>query len=107
MEDLIPGQNWKQSIKEAIKNSEYFIPLFSTNSVTRRGYVQRELKEALDVLNEIPESKIFVIPVRLDGSTIPDERLRELHTADLYPNWKKGIKLIMSSINDKEKMQGI
>ena len=99
MEDLMPGQNWKHSIKEAIKNSEYFIPLFSINSVAKRGFVQKELREALDFLEELPESKIHVIPVRLNECIIPYEQLRKIEAVDLFPNWKKGIKRILSSIN--------
>jgi hypothetical protein len=59
-ESLIAGQNWKIAIKNAIKKSRYFIPIFSSNSVAKRGYVQKEFKYALEVLDEFPESEIFV-----------------------------------------------
>jgi hypothetical protein len=38
-----------------------FLALLSQNSVTKRGYVQKELSEALDILDEFPSSEIFII----------------------------------------------
>src|SRR5688500_13952942 len=51
-QSLLGVQNWKIAIKDAIKNSRYFIPLLSSNSVEKVGYVQKELKEALEVLQQ-------------------------------------------------------
>ncbi|MGC1931965.1 MAG: toll/interleukin-1 receptor domain-containing protein, partial [Candidatus Nitrosopolaris sp.] len=65
-ESLLPGQNWEIEIRKAIKNSRYFIALLSSNSVDKRGFVQKEFKFALEVLDEVPESQIFVIPARLN-----------------------------------------
>ena len=65
-EDLLPGQYWKFTIGEAIKNSKYFLALLSKDSVTKEGYVQKELKIALEILDELPETKIFIIPARID-----------------------------------------
>jgi hypothetical protein len=42
--DLLPGQNWDIEIRKAIKNSRYFIALFSSTSVQKRGYVHKEFK---------------------------------------------------------------
>jgi hypothetical protein len=97
-ESLLGGQKWRIAIKEAIKNSRYFIPLLSSNSVEKIGYVQREFKEAFEVLKEFPESKIFVIPARLDESKVDDEKLREIHIVDLFPDWRAGIRKILKSI---------
>jgi hypothetical protein len=32
---ILPGQKWEKEIEKAIKNSAYFIPLFSSNSVQK------------------------------------------------------------------------
>jgi len=97
-QSLLGGDNWKISIKEAIRNSRYFIPLLSSNSVEKVGYVQRELKEALEVLLEFPQSKRFVIPARLDESKVNDEKLGEIHIVDLFPDWKEGVQKILKSM---------
>jgi len=33
--NIFPGQNWKNAIEDAISKSRYFIPLFSSTSVTK------------------------------------------------------------------------
>ncbi len=97
-QSLLAGQDWKISIKEAIRNSRYFIPLLSTNSVEKIGYVQKELKEALEVADEFPPSKIFVIPVRINDCKVIDEKVRRWNMVDLYLDWKQGIERILTSM---------
>jgi len=89
--DLLPGQNWDIEIRKAIKNSRYFIALFSSTSVQKRGYIQKEFKHALDVLDEFPEGEIFAIPARLDNCEIPYEKFRKIERVDLFPDWKEGV----------------
>ena len=57
--DLLPGQRFADIIKEAIRVSRYFVALISSHSVNKRGFVQRELREALDVLAEVPRGDIL------------------------------------------------
>jgi hypothetical protein len=97
-ESLIAGQNWEIAIRKAIKNNKYFIPLLSSNSVHKRGFVQKEFNFALEVLDEIPESDIFVIPARLDDCDIPFEKLKKYHYVDLFPDWRDGIKKILKAM---------
>ena len=92
---LLAGQKWKIEIKKAIKNSSHFLALLSPRSVSKRGFVQKELKEALELLDEFPESDIFLIPVRLEECNPSHERLYELHWVNLFPSYKKGINDIL------------
>src|SRR5262245_23245681 len=78
-QSLLPGQRWEAEIGRAIKSCSYFLALLSSNSVSKRGYVQNELKDALEVLDELPPSEIFIIPVRLDQSSPLHEKLSDLH----------------------------
>ena len=64
--DLLPGQYWDREIRRALKAARFIMIFFSAHSIAKRGYVQREFKLALEVLEEIPENQIFIIPVRLD-----------------------------------------
>ena len=93
--DLAPGQNWRQTINRAIKESRYVLTLLSSESLSKRGYVQKELKTALDVLDEFPPDDIFVIPVRIDDCKPLDERLESLHWVDLFPSYKDGLERIL------------
>ena len=96
-EDLLPGQSWNLEIKKAIKKSKYFVALFSSKSVQKRGYVQKEFKLALDVFDEFPEGEIFAIPARLDECEIPYERFRSIERVDLFPSWEEGIKRLLQT----------
>ena len=98
-ESLLPGQKWKPAIKNAIRLSRYFIPLFSSNSVEGRGYVQRELRVALDILDEFPSKDIFVIPVRLNECKVSEDKVNELHIVDLFPDWENGTEKILKAMN--------
>ncbi len=80
-EDLLPGQNFTQ----AIQNSQFVIVLLSTSFVSKRGYRQKELKHALDVLGEIPDDQIFLIPARLEECVPTNELLLDLNWVDLFP----------------------
>ncbi len=94
----LPGRDWKVAIQKGIKNSRYFIPLFSSKSIQKRGNIQKEFKYALDLFEEFPEGDIFVIPTRLDNCEIPFERLQNIVKVDLFPNWSAGIKMILKGL---------
>jgi len=100
-EQLLPGQNWKSEIRKAIKNSSYFIALFSSNSVSQRGYIHKEIKLALDILDELPQSNIFIIPIRIDSCRISDERLSEIQIVDLFPSYKNALDRIFAVLQYK------
>ena len=97
-DSLKAGENWKVAISKAIKNSRYFIPIFSSNSVGKVGYVQAEFKYAIEALDRYPESEIYIIPVRLDKCEIPYEKLESITFADLFPDWDMGLKQIIKSM---------
>ncbi len=82
-EDLLPGQIWGEEIPKALRRSDYVLIFFSKTSVHKRGYVQKEFKLSLEVLEEIPEDQIFIIPLRLDECEVPD-RFRHIHYVDLF-----------------------
>jgi hypothetical protein len=97
-EEIRAGENWKLAISKAIKNNRFFVPLFSSKSVTKVGYVNRELRYALEALDNYPEKDIYIIPVRLDNCEIPFEKLENRDYADLFPDWNNGIKRIFKSM---------
>ena len=98
---ILPGYNWEIAIRKTIKNSQFFIPLFSSNSVDKIGYVQKELKYVIDNFDEFPESQIYVIPARLDNCQISYRKLEDIQYIDLFPDWDKGIGQIFEAIGIK------
>ena len=81
--DLLPGQKWDAEIRKAVKKAHAILVCMSNNSITKRGYVQKEIKFALDVADEQPEDVIFIIPARLEKCSVP-ARLAEWHWVDLF-----------------------
>jgi hypothetical protein len=96
-EALRPGQNWRVAVRQAIRGSRYFLALLSENSVSKVGYVQKELKDALDILEEHPITSVFIIPARLDDCTPADHRIRDLHWVDLFADWNHGVEQIVKT----------
>lgn len=82
-EDLLPGQDWDYEITAAIRDSRFVLACLSQQSITKKGYIQKELKKALDVADEQPEGATYLIPVRLEKCTIP-QRLRRWQWVDLF-----------------------
>lgn len=93
---LSPGARWKYEISNCIKKARFFLLLISKNSINKRGVVQREIKEGLDVLKEFPVNSIFIIPVRLDDTRPIDHDLLELNWIDLLPNYHDELARILS-----------
>lgn len=102
--DLLPGQEWDKEIKRALKNSQFIIIFFSNYSVSKRGYVQREFKLALDTLQTIPEGQIFIIPVRIDDCVIPDS-FSHIQYVDLFE--KGGLEKVLYSIESTSEQNSI
>lgn len=97
-EDLLVGQNWRTEITIAIKQSNFFLVLMSSRSISKRGFVQNEFRKALDILDEFPSEDIFLIPVRLDECEPLHERLNQYHWVDLFPSYETGFSKILKSI---------
>jgi len=100
--DLLPGTKWRQTIESIINDSKYFIALFSKRSLTKRGYVQKELKLALNVADTLPGDDIFIIPARLDNCRPNDPAINMIHRVDLFPTYEEGLKRILKALKAEE-----
>ncbi|NTV38161.1 MAG: toll/interleukin-1 receptor domain-containing protein [Anaerolineales bacterium] len=58
---LLPGQDWDLAIEKAVEESHAVLACLSQNSVTKEGYIQKELRFVLDFALTKPEEEIFVI----------------------------------------------
>src|SRR5688572_4514778 len=83
-EKLYPGQDWNLEIEKAVELSDVIIVCLTHNSVSKEGYVQRELRIVLDQAEYKPEGTLFIIPVRLEECQ-PPRRLRRWQYADYFP----------------------
>lgn len=82
-ESLIAGQDWDKETIKALRNSDVVILCLSQDSIAKSGYVQKEIKQALDVADEQPDGTIYLIPLRIEECEVP-ARLGRWHWVNLY-----------------------
>ena len=104
---LLPGHDWRLKIDEAVETSDIVIICLSNNSVTKEGYVQKELRYAREIALEKPEETIFLVPLRLDECEVP-RGLRFFQWADFFGrNKDKSYEALVESLKlrYKQKLQ--
>jgi hypothetical protein len=82
-EELLPGVEWEREIVKEINRSNFVLICLSKKSVSKRGYIQKELRLALEAYQEIPAGQTFLIPARIEECTVPDD-LAKYQFVDLY-----------------------
>lgn len=80
---LLPGQNWEFEIRKALQSSDVVVICLSRRSVGKVGYVQKEIREALNLSDEQPEGVAFIIPLKLERCEVP-HMLRAWQWVDLF-----------------------
>jgi hypothetical protein len=78
-----------------VRSSDVVLVCLSRSSVTKEGYLQKEIRFVLDVADEKPEGTIFVIPLKLEECEVP-ERLRRWHWVDYYD--ERGYERLLRSL---------
>jgi hypothetical protein len=97
-EKLLPGQDWRLKIEEAVETSDIVIICLSSNSVSKEGFVQKELRYAKDIALEKPDETIFLIPLRLDNCETP-RGLRSYQWVDYFgENKEKAYSALLQSL---------
>jgi hypothetical protein len=82
-EDLVGGQDWELEIRAAVRSSDVVVVCLSHASINKEGFVQREIKLALDVEEEKPPGTIFMIPLRFEEVQVPT-RLARWHWINFF-----------------------
>ena len=95
-EKLLPGQDWNYEINKALDDSDVILLCLSKNSIDKEGYVQREIRIALDRALEMPDGRIFLIPGRLEECEIP-RRLHSFQWVDMFT--ERGMQRLVQSLN--------
>jgi len=84
--DIVPGESWKSSIQGAIQRSDFFLVCLSANSVSKRGFIRKEIEHALDIWQEELDRDIYLIPVRLEDCEVP-ESLSDFQWVNLFEEY--------------------
>ncbi len=95
--DIHAGERWEQAIWRAIRDAAFFVVCISQNSVTKRGVLQKELKQALRQWEEKLDDDIYVIPVRLEPCKPPDT-LAKFQWVDLFS--QDGLSKLLQAIQE-------
>jgi hypothetical protein len=103
-EELLPGQDWDHEIRRAVRAADAILVCLSCESVTKAGYVQKEIRFALDVADEQPEGTIFLIPLKLEECEIP-ERLRRWQWVDLFE--EEGYERLLRALRVRAETLGV
>lgn len=80
---ILPGQDWEHEIRHALRACHVVLVCLSNHAVAKTGFVQKEIRIALDIADEQPEGSIFIIPARLEPCEVPT-RLNRWHWVDLF-----------------------
>ncbi len=89
-EHLLPGQRWEPVIKQALQQSDFVLVCLSATSINKRGFLQKEIKQALEHAEEKLEDDVWLIPARLDDCDVP-EGLSAIQWVDLFEAKPRGI----------------
>ncbi len=81
-EDLLPGENWREKIPSVVRRSDVVVVCLSRNT-TKEGYVQKEIRVALEAADEKPEGVIFIIPLKIEECEVP-HRLADWQWVNYY-----------------------
>ena len=96
-ESLVPGQDWQLEIEKGLSHSDVILVCLSQTAVSKEGFVQKEIRFALDRALEMPEGRIFLIPVRLQPCEAPT-RLSRYHWVDLFEDEDAGYQHLMRAL---------
>ena len=95
--ELMPGQNWKYEIRQAILGSNIVIVCLSRQFNKQGGFRHEELQIALEKARSFPDREIFIIPARLEKCDLT-EPLRQWQCVDLFE--ANGFRKLLKSIKE-------
>lgn len=68
---LLPGDEWDEEIQRAFNSADVYLIFLSSRSVAKRGYIQREINDALEKQKYNLAGDIGLIPVLLEECEVP------------------------------------
>jgi hypothetical protein len=68
---LTPGMDWREEIERSLEKCKLVLILCSRHTVEKEGFIQKEIRLALERSEMMPEGRIFIIPIRFDEADVP------------------------------------
>lgn len=103
-EKLLPGQDWTIGTEKAVETTDAMVVCISNASVTKEGYVHREIRFGLSLAQEMPEGKIYILPARIEDASVPNS-LSGLQWVNLYED--NGYSLLIRGLKHIANVLGI
>lgn len=104
-EQLQGGRRWKDGIRTAIAQGDYFLACFSRSYHERsKSYMNEELTIAIDELRQRPTDRSWFIPVLLSECQVPDrnigggDSLHSLQWISVHEDWAEGMRRILAVV---------
>jgi hypothetical protein len=93
--DFRSDQSVDDQILNAIKERYFIVLLLSKTSVSKQGYIRKEVKLGLDMIHHLQPGHVFIIPARIEDCQPTFEDIPSMTAAvDLFKDWGEGIKRI-------------
>lgn len=81
--EILPGQDWRLAISHALSEAHIVVACLSKASTTKIGFIQKEIKDVLDLADLRPGGAVFIIPLKLEECEVP-ERLARWQWVDYF-----------------------
>lgn len=81
--DILPGEKWDDKIHDKLRSADFIVLCLSNHSVTKRGYLQKELRQAVELAKSMLDTDIYIIPARFDDCALP-KNISEYQWVDLF-----------------------
>ena len=101
---IVGGMKWEFAIRDAIRESDFFVVCLSQKSVVRRSFFQKEIRMALKVFDEMLEDDIYLIPLRLEDCDITHPLLEHVQWVDMFG--ELGFQRLVQSIREGLRKRG-
>jgi hypothetical protein len=106
-QDIVGGQDWKLEIRKAMREAYAIVVLFSNELAQRvRSGVYPEVLDAITAYRQQAPGNVFLIPVRLSDTEMPDiaiddtRTLSNLQGIDLFPTDRRehGLQRLLAAL---------
>ncbi|WP_313051557.1 TIR domain-containing protein [Stenotrophomonas cyclobalanopsidis] len=71
-QDILPGKQWEKEIERNLEDADVVVIILSNSSVKKRGLVQREAARAVAKLDDLLDTDIYILPIRIDDCEPPE-----------------------------------
>ncbi|MCK4394025.1 TIR domain-containing protein [Candidatus Bipolaricaulota bacterium] len=103
-EQLLGGEEWESKIRKQIPASDVVLVCLSTAAIRKVGFIQKEIRYAVDAVDLQPEGEIFLVPIKIEPCELP-KRLQKWHYIKLYEG--EGYEQLIRALKTRASSLGI